>query len=157
MIDFPRLTIISGGQTGVDRAALDAAIAASLPQGGACPAGRLAEDGVIDARYRLTETISANPASRTRMNVRESDATLIISPAAPDGGTRLTVRHAAKLGRPCLVVDPADDSAAEAILAWLRAADIRVLNIAGPRESKSPGVYGQALRLLTAVFSRLDF
>ena len=156
MTDFPRFTIISGGQTGVDRAALDAAIAAGLPQGGACPAGRLAEDGTIDTRYRLVETRSANPASRTRMNVRESDATLIITPTVPDGGTRLTVRHAAKLGRPCLVVDPADDSAAGEVLAWLRAGDIRILNVAGPRESKSPGVYGRALRLLTAVFSCLD-
>ena len=145
--------IISGGQTGVDRAALDAAIATGLPHGGACPAGRAAEDGIINARYRLTETKSANPASRTRRNVRDSDATLVLSPTAPQGGTRLTVGHAAKLNRPCFVLDPYAGGAADEIVAWLREEKPRILNIAGPRESKCPGLYTRCFALLKEVFS----
>jgi hypothetical protein len=147
------LVIISGGQTGVDRGALDAAIAAGLSHAGACPAGRLAEDGEIDARYQLTETKSANPASRTRRNVRDSDATLILSPTAPYGGTLLTVNHAAKLSRPFLVVDPFATAAAEEIAAWLQDRDFQTLNIAGPRESKNPGIADRTRSVLSAVFS----
>src|SRR6185312_2826468 len=117
--------IVSGGQTGADRAALDWAIRAGIPHGGWCPKGRLAVDGVIDARYRLTETDSDDYAVRTRLNVRDSDATLILNLGALDGGTALTAEHAHALGRPCLTLQldagptasPAD--AASAIDDWM--------------------------------------
>ena len=140
MVALHCLRLISGGQTGVDRGALDAAIATGLFHAGACPAGRLAEDGVIDVRYRLTETKSADPASRTRRNVQESDATLILSPTAPCGGTLLTANYAGKLSRPFLIVDPFAITAVEEIVAWLKDRGFQTLNIAGPRESESPGI-----------------
>jgi hypothetical protein len=153
MVELHCLRIISGGQSGVDRGALDAAIAAGLSHAGACPAGRRAEDGVIDARYQLTETKSANPASRTRRNVQESDATLILSPTAPYGGTLLAVNHAGKLSRPFLIVDPFAITAAAEIVAWLKDRGFQTLNIAGPRESESPGIADRTRSVLSAVFS----
>src|SRR5690606_31296737 len=103
--------IISGGQTGVDRAALDAALALGIEHGGWCPLGRWAEDGRIPERYRLRETNSPDYAVRTCRNVDEADATLIVAPAPLIGGTRLTYEYAVQTGKPCLVIDPADVSA----------------------------------------------
>jgi hypothetical protein len=145
--------VISGGQTGVDRAALDAALAAGLPCGGWCPRGRRSEAGPIDERYPLTETTSADPARRTDLNVRDSDATLIIAPAPLTGGTALTRRIAERRGRPCLVVDPGDATAAETIRRWLHEQDIQTLNVAGPRESHHPGIHARALELLRVALS----
>lgn len=146
------LRIISGGQTGVDRGALDAAIAAGLSHAGSCPAGRLAEDGIIDARYQLTETPDSNPAVRTWSNVQNSDATLILCPIKPEGGTLLTLNHAMALSRPCLVVDSFDARTPAIILDWLRSLDIETLNIAGPRESECAGIQFRAQSLLETVF-----
>ena len=147
--------IVSGGQTGVDRAALDAALALAIPCGGWCPKGRLAEDGPIADRYPLQETTTIDYAVRTEWNVRDSDATLIINRGELEGGTRLTVELARRHQRPCLVVDPDRPSAIEDINTWLDDHDIRVLNVAGPRASKDPEIYGQARgvveRLLAAV------
>ena len=150
------IRIISGGQTGVDRAALDVALRLNLDCEGFCPAGRLAEDGPIDKRYPLQETESADPAVRTELNVRDSDATLIISPTALQGGTALAQQTAAALGRPCLVIDPADSDAAWKAAAWLDKHDIRILNIAGPRESESPGINDSAAAFLLQVLRIQD-
>jgi hypothetical protein len=140
--------IISGGQSGVDRAALDVAIERNLPCGGWCPRGRWAEDGRIDEHYPLTETESDDPAARTRCNVRDADGTLIIVIGVPDGGTALTHELAGELDKPCLLVDPRRANAVEIVLEWLERAGIGVLNVAGPRESEWPGIYRHARRLL---------
>ncbi len=151
------LTIVSGGQTGVDRAALDAALEAGLDCGGWCPLDRAAEDGPIAPRYPLREAASPDPARRTLLNVRDSDATLIIAHGALGGGTELAARHAKLLSRPCLVVDLAgtegEDGHAARIIDWLREEGVRRLNVAGPRESGAPGIYDDALALLSQVFS----
>lgn len=137
--------IVSGGQTGVDRAALDVALELGLPCGGWCPAGRWAEDGPIDPRYPLRETPSAEPAQRTAWNVRDSEATLVFSPEPLTGGTASTVEEAERLGRAYLVVDPFSPAAVDVAGEWLRRLRPRVLNVAGPRESTCPGV-GDAVR-----------
>ncbi|WP_412063309.1 putative molybdenum carrier protein [Rubrivirga sp. IMCC45206] len=142
------LVIVSGGQSGVDRAALDAALASGFEVAGWCPAGRWAEDGPIDARYPLRETASADPAERTRRNVAVSDALLVLAPGPVTGGTALAVAEAQRLGRPVFVSDPSSDPAAA--LAWLARESIQRLNVAGPRESEAPGVYGDALAWLGA-------
>ena len=150
----PPLRIVSGGQTGVDRAALDAALARGVAVGGWCPAGRWAEDGPVPSRYPLRETASADPAERTRLNVRDSDATLVTAPGAVTGGTALTVEAARALGRPLWVVPPRPDAVGGAA-AWLRARGVRTLNVAGPRESEAPGVYADALAFVGALLDRL--
>jgi len=142
----------SGGQTGVDRGALDAALTSAADTGllvrGWCPRGRLAEDGVIDGRYPLTETPGADPAQRTAWNVRDADATLILHRGPLSGGTAATAAEARRLGRPLLALDPAVDDACERIGAWLRRHLIGELNVAGPRESQAPGIAGQTRVLL---------
>jgi hypothetical protein len=148
--------IVSGGQTGVDRAALDAALEAGLACGGWCPRGRRAEDGAIPARYGLTETASRAYAVRTRRNVRDSDATLVLVRGPLAGGTKLTVEYAARTGRSCRVVDldAADPGAeAEATARWVAAQEIAVLNVAGPRESGSPGIGAAARGFMDAVIA----
>ncbi|UCD75756.1 MAG: putative molybdenum carrier protein [Phycisphaerales bacterium] len=149
------IRIISGGQTGVDRAALDVALQLNLDCGGFCPAGRAAEDGPIPAHYPLQETESADPAIRTDLNVRDSDATLIISPTPLQGGTALTEQRAGAQSRPCLVIDPTDSDATEKAGAWLDEHNIQILNIAGPRESESPGIHDSAAAFLLDLFGNL--
>lgn len=149
--ESPPLALVSGGQTGVDRAALDVAMERGMPCGGWCPAGRWAEDGPIDARYPLRETPSTDPAQRTEWNVRDSDGTLLLTTSAASAGTELTVEVARWLGRPVYrwQLDVPPD--AEAFRGWLRAHKIRTLNVAGPRESESPGVHASAGAYLRAV------
>lgn len=151
-----QLKIISGGQTGVDRAALDVALELGLPCGGWCPKGRRAEDGAIPDRYPLTESDTADYSRRTRLNVRDSDATLILTRGKPDGGTALTARVAAGLGKPQRVIDLGVDASTSEVTDWLLRHHIRVLNIAGPRESRSPGIQAQARRYLRSVLSAGD-
>jgi len=140
--------IISGGQTGVDRAALDTALQRDMACGGWCPKGRRAEDGRIDERYPLVETPKRDYSQRTEWNVRDSDGTLILCRGAPRGGTACTMEAARAAGKPLLAVNLDEETDITAIRHWLDAHDIHVLNIAGPRESQSPGIYHEALTLL---------
>ena len=147
--------VVSGGQTGVDRAALDVGERVIYTTGGWCPAGRRAEDGRIPERYPLVETKSKNYATRTKWNVKDSDGTLILNLGELDGGTRETVEHAAKIGKPCLVVqlDDNEHSQPASVKSWLRENSIRTLNVAGPRESKRPGIYELSTEYLTELFT----
>ncbi len=150
--EIRRLKILSGGQTGADRASLDVGLALNLPVGGWCPQGWRAEDGPIPDRYPLTETPEADYDTRTRRNVEDSDGTLILNRGQLDGGTALTVKLARQMGKPCLIVALEEGIEQEAFQAWLDANQIAVLNVAGPRESKRPGVYDAACRCLGALF-----
>lgn len=148
----PRIEkLVSGGQTGVDRAALDVALASCMPCGGWCPKGRLAEDGPIPARYPLSETPSGELAQRTEWNVRDSDATLVLVRGPARGGTRATLDFAKALGRPHLTVGLGRAPNFAATLAWLGRHSACVLNIAGPRESESPGIYRATRSYLEAL------
>ena len=133
--------IVSGGQTGVDRAALDVALALGLAVGGGCPKGRRAEDGRIPERYPLTETPERNDPTRTRRNIEDADGTLILNLGKLDGGTALTVAHARQIGKPCRVVALEEGIEPAAFRAWLDEHRIAVLNVAGPRERQRSGGY----------------
>ena len=143
----------------MDRAALDAAIATGIPHGGWVPKGRKAEDGIIPSKYDLIELDDAEYAARTLKNVQDSDGTLIITWGSPDGGTLFTRELAAEHRKPFLVVDlqgSAPPNSAKEIFSWLSSNSIEVLNVAGPRESKKPGIYEQAFQLLWIVFKGLN-
>lgn len=140
--------IVTGGQTGVDRAALDVALELGFPTGGWCPKGRKAEDGRIDDHYPLRETPRRPYRQRTEWNVRDSDGTLILATGEPTGGTLLTLRFAEEWKKPFFRVDFADPPGIDSLQKQLTAKAVRVLNIAGPRESTEPGVYWKAHQLL---------
>lgn len=142
--------IVSGGQTGADRAALDAALELGLPCGGWCPCGRLAEDGPIEPRYPLRETPSADYAQRTEWNVRDSDGTLAFCHGRPKGGTAYTIEVARRLGKALLVLDLEREPNPEILARWVEQHGIATLNVAGPRESQRPGMYAQVKRFLFA-------
>lgn len=148
--------VITGGQTGVDRAALDTAIDFGLQYGGWIPAGRRAEDGPIPARYtHLAECDSADYSARTRRNVRDTDATLIICDRKLHGGTALTESVTLELNRPLLVIQLGESGADDAInrtCEWLNVAKPQVLNIAGPRASEWPDAYERVITFLGSVF-----
>lgn len=148
--------IVSGGQTGVDRAGLDAAMLHGIPVGGWCPAGRRAEDGCIPDCYPLQETKARNFAVRTRRNVKDSDGTLVLNLGELEGGTLQTVDYAQKIGKPCMVVqlDSTEHPDVDAVINWLKMHNIKTLNIAGPRESKRPGVYRASSVFLGMVLSQ---
>ena len=145
--------IVSGGQSGVDRAGLDAAQALGVPCGGWCPRGRLAEDGAIPPRYPLRETPTAAYTQRTRWNVRDSDGTLILNRGPLEGGTALTADLAGKLRKPCLILDLAARPDPAMVRAWAAAHQVRVLNVAGPRERRQPGITRQARAFLRRLLS----
>jgi Circularly permutated YpsA SLOG family len=156
--DWRAITIISGGQTGADRAAIDFAIEHNIRHGGWCPRGRLAEDGRIAEWYSLRETPSRSYAERTEWNVRDSDATVVFSiTAEPRGGTRLTLAFAERLGKPVLhlsrdqlaqevsveaagVSTDSISAAAKKLLAFLAENSVQTLNVAGPRASQEPDI-----------------
>jgi len=140
--------IVSGGQTGVDRGALDAAIALAVEHGGWCPRGRLAEDGVIPAKYQLRETSSAEYPVRTEKNVVDSDGTLILFRGRLHGGTELTYRLAGRHLRPRLMIELIPECATDHVCDWLREKNIATLNVAGPRESSAPGIAAETRRFL---------
>jgi len=148
-------TIVSGGQTGVDRAALDTALSLGLNCGGWCPRGRRAEDVAIPEFYPLKETPGRDYAQRTELNVRDSDATLILCRGKPSGGTAMTVQFAKAADKPfyfinLLGVEPDK----EAVRCWMAEHRVKALNIAGPRESQQPGIYRQTLTLLLNLLTR---
>jgi len=150
--------VISGGQTGVDRAALDAAVIAGIPIGGYCPKGRRAEDGVIPEQYPMIELESPESYYRTEKNVIESDGTLILNKGILSEGTKLTHDFTIKNGKPSLIVqlDGAEVVKPEHVVRWLNGQYISVLNIAGPRESKCPGgIYSESFSYLEKIFTIL--
>jgi Circularly permutated YpsA SLOG family len=156
----PLERIISGGQTGADRAALDTAIEYGYEVGGWVPRDRAAEDGPIPDEYPgLVETEASDPAERTKRNVRDADATLLVSHGPLLGGSRLTAEEARRLGRPVLHVDLhalSADAATLHVRAWLLATNPRTLNVAGPRASEDPDIYDDIATLLRSVLARRE-
>jgi hypothetical protein len=145
---FRDLKIVSGGQTGADRAALDWALAHHLPHGGWCPKGRWAEDGPLKRRYLLQETPSSNPAQRTEWNVRDSDGTVIFSNRTTlSGGSRLTAKFARDYQKPWLHLHSHSSNPATALKKFIRHHKIKLLNIAGPRASQAPQV-GEFVKMI---------
>ncbi len=136
------LKVVSGGQTGVDRAALDVARALDLPHGGWCPRGRRSEGGRIPDVYALTETPQSRYEQRTEWNVRDADATLLLYRHELSGGTAFTFQCVRSLGRSHALVDLSCGPDPLALADWILA--FRILNVAGPRESRSPGIYEEA-------------
>jgi len=137
---LPIRKIISGGQTGVDRGALNAAILLRIPHGGWCPHRRRAEDGRIPDHYQLQESRSFDYQVRTEQNVLDADATLILHYGRVSSGTALTRRLVMKHGRPLLAVHLGLTTDPAACRRWLRDNLVGVLNVAGPRESSHPGI-----------------
>ena len=146
--------IISGGQTGVDRAALDFAIQNNIACGGRCPKGRLAEDGRIDDKYPLTETNTTLYVERTKRNVKEGDGTLILYSGELGNGSAYTAKYAQKKKKPLLVIRTDEPDLKETTARWIENNRIKVLNIAGPRESTSPGIYNETMKILEMVFKK---
>ncbi len=146
------MKIISGGQTGVDRAGLDAARELGLEYGGAVPRGRRAENGKLSPNYSgMKETYSSGYRQRTAKNVRDGDATLIFYLGKLTGGTELTRRLARSIGRPCLLMNlrkTGEDESVRIIRNWLEKIRPKILNIAGSRESGAPGIYKISYRIL---------
>jgi hypothetical protein len=152
------LQIVSGGQTGVDRGALDAALRTGAACGGWAPAGGVAEDGLIDARYGLVALPAGGYAERTRRNVEDSDATLILAFGAPTGGTALSADCCRELGKPLLLVDALVVSPAEAAQrarAFVVRHAVRRLNVAGPRASEAAAAHAYAWETVTLLLAQL--
>ena len=147
--------LISGGQTGADSCIVQVGKRLGIATGGLVPRGWQTEQGPKPALQELgfTESNSTDYAVRTRQNVEQSDATLIFATNPDSDGTRLTVDHAKKIGKPYLVLNPFEPGAADAVTPWLQAIQSAVLNVAGNRESKAPGIARQAEKVLHAVLS----
>jgi hypothetical protein len=146
--------IISGGQTGADRAALDAAIGCDVPHGGWCPKGRLAEDGAIPERYQLVETEGASYLARTERNVKRSDGTVILTIGGMRGGSARTADFTRRLKKPSLHLQLDsinDDEAIERLKQFVATHDIRILNVAGSRESVEEGIYHRCNTVITGL------
>lgn len=148
--------IISGGQTGVDRAALDWAISRVIDHGGWCPRGRLAQDGCLPSRYLLRETLSSGYSQRTRLNIEEADATLLVHFGPLMGGSELTQRLAFKLAKPLALFDASQPWSGQIVSmqTWLSSNSSHVLNIAGPSAQRHPGIYETTLKVLDQLFSK---
>ncbi len=154
MPESRNLRIVSGGQTGVDRAALEVAQELGLPCGGWCPRDRKAEDGPIPERFPLQETASAKYDVRTRRNVRDSDGTLVLTFGEPSGGTALTVAAAERLGKPLLVLDLDLQPTPALVAEWASLHRLQTINVAGPRESTAPGIGPMATEFLRQAFQK---
>jgi putative molybdenum carrier protein len=156
-----QLTILSGGQTGVDRAALDTAIAAGVPYGGWCPKDGWAEDlprppGLLAAYPNLQETPAAEPAQRTGWNVRDADRLMLLVDSAglqASSGSEAARDFAASMGKPHIVLDLDTDRTLDHALVFLGQGQL-ALCIAGPRESEAPGIYAKAREFLSRLFDR---
>jgi hypothetical protein len=156
MTDSALLTkVISGGQTGVDRGALDAALELGIDHGGKCPRGRLAEDGRIPEIYQLQETQSRKYSIRTEQNVIDADATLILHYGRLTSGTEFTRRMAIKNGRPFFLFDLTKPPELGDAVSWLVDNEVGVLNCAGPRETSVPGIGSLARQLCIELFTRV--
>jgi len=153
---FHPVKIISGGQTGVDRAALDAAMSLGMDTGGWCPRDRRALDGMIPDHYPLQETRGKGYQTRTRWNVRDADATLILCRDEPSGGTALTIRYCEQLDKPYLVhrlahgenMSSLGAKARASVSSWLSTHRVQILNVAGPREDHACPIYAHAYAFL---------
>ena len=134
--------VVSGGQTGADQGGLDGAISRGIPHGGCCPRGRRSEAGRIPAKYKLIEASSSSYPERTRLNVENSDGTIIFTMGPITPGLRLTFRVAREASKPCLHIDLLANLAEglEKIREWIVSERIEILNVAGTRESKAPGI-----------------
>ena len=144
--------IVSGGQTGVDRAALDFALANGIEHGGWCPKGRRAEDGMLDEKYNLNETPRRDYRQRTEWNVRDSDGTLIIINRELSGGSLYTLEAVRNTGKPVMVVCLVDGAEERLVAEWLKNNGVNVLNVAGPRASSEPAIYDMALEFLGKIY-----
>lgn len=147
--------IISGGQTGADRAALDFAIRRSIPHGGWLPKGRKTEDGPLDAKYQLREMPTGDYARRTEQNVLDADGTVIVSHGRLTGGSALTREFAERYAKPWLHLDLKELACGEAAArldSWIATHQVKTLNVAGPKAGKDPAIYEATLRLLDRTF-----
>ncbi len=147
-----KVKIISGGQTGVDRAVLDFALENNIPCGGWCPKGRIAEDGIISDIYPLTETNSSEYISRTERNVLDSDGTLLLYLNNPDSGTLITETFCKTNNKPFLHIKLDKQQNIIVVSSWIANNKISTLNIAGPRESNESGVYSSTFKFLKNLF-----
>lgn len=146
--------IISGGQTGADRAALDAALGASFPCGGWCPTGRRAEDGKLPTSYPVEELESGGYRQRTIKNVQDSDGTAIFFFGQVTGGTELTLAQCIRLHKPYQLIDGAEvpaERAGKIIHQFTEFASVSTLNVAGPSEGRSPGTYAYVLAAMQSL------
>jgi hypothetical protein len=147
--------IISGGQTGADQAGLNVAIELGLPHGGSCPRGRKSEAGRIPERYNLVEHESSDYPPRTAANVRDSDGTVVFTLGAPERGSALTIDLCERAFKPSLHLDlerVSTEEAARLLKTWIEEKKIKVLNVAGNRESKAPGIGAKVETVLMTMF-----
>ncbi|HEY6976546.1 MAG TPA: putative molybdenum carrier protein [Chitinophagaceae bacterium] len=151
------MKIISGGQTGVDRAALDAALELGIECGGFCPKGRKSEDGIIPEKYPLTETATDRYPERTELNVKTSDATLVLINKESDRGTALTISLCEHHHKPCIIIDLSNENREQDLLQWIKENGIDVLNVAGNRESFSPGIRKRAYEFLVSRLPKANY
>lgn len=150
--------IVSGGQTGADRGGLDAALELGVMCGGWCPLGRIAEDGAVPPEYPLKEAKTSDYPTRTRMNVCDSDGTVVFTYGAPERGSLLTLQTATKMFRPKLQLDlvrVTESDAAAQVRAFVEKHQIQVLNVAGNRESKAPGIQRRVAAVMRRVLEAL--
>ena len=152
--------LISGGQTGADIAALDVALRHGFSHGGWCPKGRRSLDGPLPLRYQLTETPSAEYLQRTEWNVRDTDGTVVFTFAAvATGGSLKTIKFTKKHGKPCLHISRSGGNYVDPALLLQRFVEdnnVQMLNVAGSRESKEPGIYQWAIQILEDAFFLAD-